>query len=62
MLTKPTILALAALLVCSACADKNPIKRADVSSHQQFSSIRWDEAVAARSAAKVNNTSMIMMR
>ena len=55
-LTKPTMLALAALLVCSACAETN------TSPKPQASTIRWEEVASATQAAKVSNSGLIMMR
>lgn len=53
------MLALTALLACSACADQQSMKLSDGGMPQQLSSI---QAVAASSAAKVGNSNLIMMR
>jgi hypothetical protein len=63
MRTQSTMLALAALLACSACADQSPVKAALAGdSSVQISSIRWDEATAATQSARVNNNGLIIMR
>jgi hypothetical protein len=62
MTLKPTLLALAGLLLCSACANQPKTATLITPAAQEFSSIRWDEAVAAQQSAKVYNNSLIMMR
>jgi outer membrane lipoprotein SlyB len=58
------MLALAALLVCSACANQpaTPSASLEAPENQQFSSIRWDDVVSARSVARVSNGSFISLR
>ena len=56
------MLALAALLVCAACANQPTTTRADAANNLEFSSIRWDEAIAAKQAARVSNGNLIFMR
>lgn len=56
------MMALAALLLCSACAEKPTSMNLADTGTQQVASIKWDEAVAATTVAKVNNTNLIMMR
>lgn len=47
---------LAALLLCSACGDKTSI-------HANYApAVKWEEAVAAQTAARSTNTALIMMR
>lgn len=60
--TRSTWIALTALLLCSACADKPTTTTLITPTAQQFSALQWDEATAAVTAAHVNNNSLIMMR
>ena len=60
-LKQPTMLALAVLLLCTACAEK-PTTSATNMGNQQLSSIQWDRATAAHTAAPVRNANLIMMR
>lgn len=57
------MLALAALLACAACADQSAT-RANLAGDaaQQFSAIRWDDAVSASQSAVVSNGKLIFMR
>jgi hypothetical protein len=57
-----TLTALAALLICSACADNAKTVTLITPASQQVASVRWDETVAANTTAKVSNTSLIFMR
>lgn len=56
-----TLLALVAVLMCTACADQ---KTAQLTTPQneQLASIRWDEATSANHAALTRNAGLIMMR
>ena len=60
-----TLMAMVALMICSACAEK-PSTAATTTlitpASQQISALRWDEMTAATSAAKVNNNGLIIMR
>ncbi len=53
--------ALIALVLLSACTDKSETMTRITPTAQQ-TSVKWDEAVAAETTAKVNNTSLIFMR
>lgn len=53
---------LAALLICSACADKPTTTALVTPTAQQFTALEWDNAIAAPTAAKVTNNNLIMMR
>ena len=55
------MIALAALVLCSACTDKTATTTR-ITPTAQVVSIKWDEAVAAETTAKVGNTSLIFMR
>ena len=58
-----TLLALAALALCSGCASKSATTTfVTPTSMQATVSPQWDEAIAAQGAAKVNNNGLIMMR
>lgn len=57
-----TVLALVAVLLCSACAEQTSSKLTSDSQTLQLTSIRWDEAVSAERAALVNNSNLITMR
>ena len=58
-----TLLILAAVTVlCSACSDRTTRTATIITPTSQVASINWDEAAAATSSAKVNNTSLIFMR
>ncbi len=63
MFNKSTLLALGALLLCSACADATT-KSASLmgGSSMQVTSVNWDETVAPAQPAKVINASLIFMR
>lgn len=54
--------ALAALLVCSACGEKSSTMTLVTPTSQQAVAIKWDEAVASGTTARVSNTSLIFMR
>ena len=57
-----TMLALAALLLGSACANQSTTKAGlDGNSSVQVSSIRWDE-ITANAPARVSNGNLIFMR
>ena len=62
MQPKPTMLALAALLLCAACSNQTTTAQLDSSEKFEMSSIRWDEAIAAKQVARVSNGNLIMMR
>ena len=53
-------IAIMALGLCSACASQPSASTAQAT--QQFSTLQWDMAVAAPTAARVNNNGLIMMR
>ena len=56
------LVALAALIMCSACTDK-PMKTATLlTPTAQQATLKWDETVAASTTVRVNNTSLIFMR
>ena len=60
---KPTMLALAALLLCSACADKPTTKTALTTTYQQYSQVHVDEMIVPPTQmARVGNQGLIMMR
>ena len=60
---KSTILALAALLLCSACADASTKRTSSAGdANVQMSSVRWDEMANPTQSAKVINGSLIFMR
>ena len=54
------LVALAALLLCSACASKTNV--ADAVSPQQKQAAHWEEYANIQTIAKPNNTFLIMMR
>ncbi len=56
------MMALAALLLCSACTEKASTATFVTPASQEIAAIKWDEAVAASTTAKVNNTALIFMR
>lgn len=63
------LLALTALLFCSACADKiAPSRHTAVAmepmtmAQQQPTTVSWEQAVAATTTVRVNNASLISMR
>ena len=58
----PTMSALAALLLCAACANQ-PTKTTQITpTSQQFSAVQWEDAVSAQSVARVSNGSFISLR
>jgi len=59
--TKLTVLALAALALCSGCASK-PTTTTSITPLSLQTSVKWDEAISAQTAAKVNNNGLILMR
>ena len=54
--------ALSALVLLCACTDKSQTMTRITPTSQQVVSIKWDEAVAAETTVKVNNTNLIFMR
>ncbi len=62
MRRKPTMLALAALLLCAACDHQTKTAILTPETNLQMSSIRWDEAIAAKHVAGVSNGNLIFMR
>lgn len=62
--TKRSALLLAAIAVlCSACTTKTTTTATYITpTSQEVAAIKWDEAVAASTSARVNNTSLIFMR
>lgn len=59
---KMTVVALAALLLCSACGQTTKTATFVTPASQQIAMVKWDEAVAATTTAKVSNSSLISMR
>jgi hypothetical protein len=59
-----TLIALAALLVCSACADQSGMRTATIitPTSQTLTASQWNEATAAQTVAHVSNNSLISMR
>ena len=64
MKVKLTLVAIASLLLVSACAERSSSTTASLALNQpqQFSAVRWDELAAAHRAAEVNNNALIQMR
>jgi len=63
MISKSTVLALGALLLCSACADSTAMRTSLVGdAGVQMSSARWDDMASPTQSAKVINGSLIFMR
>lgn len=63
MTMRPTMLALAALLTCSACADKPTTSRANLTvTTQQYSQMTLGELIVPTQMARVSNQNLIMMR
>lgn len=56
-----TLLALVAVLICTACADQKTAQLT-VAQNEQMAAIHWDEATAANHAASTRNAGLIMMR
>ena len=56
------MLAFAALLACSACANQPTTTTLVTPTNQQFSTVQWDDAIAARSVARVSNGGLISLR
>ena len=63
MISKSTLLALGALLLCSACADTSATRASlGGSPNLQMTSANWDEMGSPTQSAKVINGSLIFMR
>ncbi len=60
--TKLTMLALLALALTSGCATKPTTTTLITPTALQTTQVSWDDAIAARTAANVNNNSLIIMR
>lgn len=56
------MLAFAALLACSACANQPSTTTLVTPTNQQFTAVQWDDAIAARSVARVSNGGLISLR
>jgi hypothetical protein len=57
-----TVLALVAVLFCTACADQSTTARMNLTANPQFSTVQWDQATAPTQAALTKNYGLIMMR
>ena len=56
------LVALVALMMCSACTDRPTNTATLLTPTSQQASIKWDEAIAATTTVHVNNASLISMR
>jgi hypothetical protein len=60
--SKPMLLALTALMLLSACGQNTKTATLVTPLSQQAATLKWDEAVAASTTVKVNNSNLISMR
>ncbi|MES2985145.1 MAG: hypothetical protein V4735_08170 [Pseudomonadota bacterium] len=56
------LLALAALLACSACANQTTTAFLNPHATPQLTALQWDQATAQQTMARVNNNGLIAMR
>lgn len=56
------LLALSAMLLCSACGQGPRTATLVTPAAQHLPNLKWDEAVAATTTARVSNSSLISMR
>ena len=61
MRSNSTMLAIAALLLCSACANQTKTSMNNTDTNLEMSSIHWDE-VTAGTPTRVSNGNLIFMR
>lgn len=58
----PTMPALAALLLCAACASQPATTTKITPTVQQFSAVQWEDVTSASSVARVSNAGFIALR